>query len=92
MKQFKRADLLLEYDKDFQEVQADCVSQLPTDWAENYKSYIHHFNEDTRTIISDIKDNIDYIKDNYHNKKYVFECLDDIADYIDDLQTLLGVK
>ena len=92
MKQFKRADLLLEYDKDLQEIQADCLSKLPTDWAENYKSYIHHFNEYTHTIISDIKDNIDYIKANYHNKKYVFECLDDIADYIDDLQILLGVK
>ena len=92
MKQFKRADLLLEYDKDLQEVQADCLSKLPSDWAEQYKSYIHHFNEDTHTIISDIKDNIDYIKSNYHNKKYVFECLDDIEDYIDDLKTLLGVK
>ena len=92
MKQFKRADLLLEYDKDLQEVQADCLSKLQSDWAEKYKSYIHHFNEDTSTIISDIKDNIDYIKENYNNKKYVFECLDDIWDYIDDLKTLLGVK
>ena len=92
MKQFKRADLLLEYDKDLQEVQADCLKQLPTDWAEQYKSYIHKFNQDTRTIICDIKDNIDYIKSNYHNKKYVFECLGDILDYIEDLQILLGVK
>ena len=92
MKQFKRADLLLEYDKDFQEVQADCLSKLRSDWVDQYKSYIHHFNEDTNTIISDIKDNIDYIKSNYHNKKYVFECLDDILDYIEDLATLLGVK
>lgn len=92
MKQFNRADLLLEYDKNLQEVQADCLTQLPSDWADNYKSYIHKFNEDTHTIISDIKDNMDYIKNNYHNKKYVFELLDDMLDYIEDLETLLGVK
>lgn len=92
MKQFNRIDLLLEYDKNIQEIQADCLSQLPVDWAENYKRYIHKFNEDTHTIICDIKDNIDYIKNNYHNKKYVFELLDDIEDWIEDLKTLLGVK
>ena len=92
MKQFNRADLLLEYDQDLQEVQADCLKQLPTDWADNYRTYIHNFNQDTKTIISDIKDNIDYIKHNYHNKKYVFELLDDMLDYIEDLETLLGVK
>ena len=92
MKQFKRVGLLLEYEKDFQEVQEDCLAQLPSYWAENYKSYIHHFNEDTHNLISDIKDNIEYIKSNYHNKKYVSECLDDIVNYIQDLETLLGVK
>ena len=48
------------------------------DGKDNLKDYMHNFSSDTFDLTNNIEENIDYIKSNYHNKKYVFECLDDV--------------
>ena len=89
---FNHNDMFLTYDQDIQEVLKDCLPKLPDDWAEDLECYMNNLLLDTKHLTDEIQEKIDYIKNSYHNKKYVFDLLKEILENVDDLKEIFGVK